>query len=535
MSTPEKSHFTTGLLAGLLPLVIQPLMGIALLFQLGGTEGLARAVASAGVGFYIVAGVSLVFTPLLAAVLLLVGRGNEVPLAVPAVLALVPWWAGITGSLMGARTVLEVVVMVNPMDLFPILMVGTGEIIIAQQMGAWSSAGLLLATAGGLVIAAVGPAASRQEPTRSAPSGRMLEAVAALLLGLVAVLSASESSAISETLMAAGNVDAADLSLILANGLNHVQGALRLRTGALAALAVIALLLVGWRLRPAVLRVGAVVALVPLGLAAAGTLWAHGQPAVRMGRAMEPAARQASPVPEELQLMPLGVDRPFERLELVALHGGLSQPKGASMRLGQSDERLLEFLAEVTGNLPGQRRRPQQTLSLAVDGRMPVEQVRRLLTASQHVGLTTLYLLAAPGPGAEASREPWDEDHQHFLMWVAGSLRSRPGFAEVLLPPALESGELTYDSIWAGQLDHQPRVQLSRLTKRQDGSAETRVLELKGPTEPSPPRVAGTALLYLTVTPFTSTESVAHAVRVARAQGFRVLLSSTLPPADQAP
>jgi hypothetical protein len=144
--------------------------------------------------------------------------------------------------------------------------------------------------------------------------------------------------------------------------------------------------------------------------------------------------------------------------------------------------------------------------------------------------------VASESPEALASKQPPGSETGHpFLLDMAKTLASRPGVSEVLLPPVAELSDFTPSAQWMGALDAQPRLHISRLTGARQGPGESRELDLRGPETTPTEREENGPVLYLVVTDQAATEDVAHAVRKARAQGFRVLLSATPPPAPAGP
>jgi hypothetical protein len=477
---------------------------------------------------------SVASTVLLALVLFFRASGRNVPLVLPVVLATVPWLAGVAGALRGARAVLEAVAGIPQDDRLLILMHGTGELICARLLGAWSSATLLLATAGALIIASLWH--SGEEPTGADAGEQRLEAGAALLLALVCALAAFESKGLSDVLIAASSTSPSDRVTLLAAGAHELRIPLMLRAGALAGLVLVALGLGGRGLMRQPRDTAALLSRVPLVLVVASILWADGRPLARMSEAVDQAS-QAPAVLSRLRLLPFGGEGSVSRVAVVATAEGLSQPGGPEVPWSSNDKALSDFLRGVTESVARQEPNPSDlspSLELAVDARVPVSELRRLIDVATQLELPTLSLVGTSVPESEATAEPPAAvaGAHPFLRQHVTLVKSTPGAAGVLLLPLLHSNAFTPSAVWVGELGAEHRILLSKVPV---DTKVTRTLELAGPDQPAEERVPGDTLLYLTVTDQASVEDVAHTVRKGRAQGFQVLLSARPPPTSHSP
>jgi hypothetical protein len=277
----------------------------------------------------------------------------------------------------------------------------------------------------------------------------------------------------------------------------------------------------------------ALVSLVPLALVVAGVLWADGRPLARMAEAVE----QASRAPTELaglRLLPFGWERGAHRADVVATASGLSEPGGPEVPWSSGDKALTDLLRGVMAKVPRSEPPPSDapsSIELAVDARVPVPQLLRLIDLATQVELTTLFLVGprTPGaPGAPASLP----GAPSFLWELATALKAMPGASRVLLLPMLQSSSFTLSGTWVGELGAEHRLILSEV---QVDTKETRTLDLTAPDPVIDESVPSHTLLYLTVTDQAALEDVAHAVRKAQAQGFEVLLSARPPPGSRQP
>jgi len=517
MSAPSKPSAAPGALAALLPLAIQPLIVMALVLQVGGLGELTLGVERAGMATYLILGCAGLAALGLCVVLYLLASGRQLPLVVPVGLALVPWLVGSVASLHNGREMLAAIALASPRDQFTIFTVGSGEVLYARWFGAWATTGLLLATTGGLVLAALGRIARRAEEGAPRASPRLLEAGAVLVLSALSLLSAFEVSSLSETLIATGNVNPADKATILASGTYELQATLWARTGMRAALALAAALLVGWQLwrRPRDTAGLALLALLVLG--GVGVVWVDGRPlsvlAQEVERLRHPAAELAG-----MRLLPLGSFRGVDKVELVATPEGLSRPGGAVLPWDAGQAEHVRLLQEATGALEGSGRRPQRHLELALDARLPVSALRRLLLASADAGVFALYLLSEQG--TEARRETLQALPQGcpLLVQLVAADMLGPGVAEVYLSPVLSTEGFSAAPLWKAKVGPEPQLRLEH-------ESGTRVLDLKAPDSSDRVPELSNAMLYLTFQEQASLENVAHAVRKAQALGFDVILA----------
>jgi hypothetical protein len=538
MSSRPKLKFLPGLIACILPLTLQPTCFFLLITSLGGIESLSLTLGMAGPAIHRVIALTVVCTLGLAGVLFFLGGGRKVPLVAPVVIAAVPWVMGVLAALTGASNTLEAVANVDPEDQLTLLSVGTGELICARLLGAWASATLMLAVAGGCFIAGgvrrLGSAPELGGPTQEAGGSaadaveggnQLLEGVVPLLLALVGFLVAAESTELSKGLVAVGSVNPADKSTILVSLAEELRPNRLLRLGALGVLVLAGFTLGVRRLmqRPrSMLALASLVALFPV---AAGVLWADGRPLARMTAAVE----KISPVVPglaEVRLLPFGREVGIYSVEVIASPRGLQWPDGKGVEWGAGDEALTDFLERARGNLPEEDRpakgglmdklfrgsMPRSHLTLAVDARLSVVELRRLLDLCTQVGLDTLYLVGTRGPdgaGVERVREVLEEAPP-FIRSLVLALESGAGMVTVYLPSILHQVPYESASVGAGGIAGQ---------------------EALASSEPAP----SDSTLYLTITEQAALEDVALAVRKAHARGFQVVLSSQPPPSPPPP
>lgn len=278
-----------GLLTGLVPVVLLPVCAVLLVLELGGLNGLSRAMGMAGPAIHRVIALTVACTLGLAIVHFFIGAGRKVPLLVPLVLAVVPWLLGIRVALKGASLGLEAAAQLNPEEQLRIILASTGELLCARLIGAWFSAALLLSIAAGFFLAGLWPHGPSQEPGASEERHRMFEALVPLLLALTGLLSALESAGLSEALLAASQ-SATDGNLpLLQAAAQQLQVPWTLRYAAMGALLLVLVALGARRLMQRPRSPRALASLVAIILVVAGVLWADGRPLARM----EEAAKQS--------------------------------------------------------------------------------------------------------------------------------------------------------------------------------------------------------------------------------------------------
>jgi hypothetical protein len=289
MSPVPKLRVLPGVAAGLLPLLFLAAWGGLLVVWLGGLGELSRILGMAGPSIHRMAALILVTTATLELTLFLVGAWRGVPLALPVLLALVPWWWGVLGALRGMPQVFTAVAGIPPEDRGLILLQGAAELQCLRLLGAWASASLLMATAAGLLIASLRRRDASEEPALWEAAERRLEAVLVALLAAVAWLAAFEALQVTRIFVAVVGADAADRDTLLAYGADQLKLLELLRMGAVGG-AVLAFLALGRRRMEQ--RPRQTVALISLGLTVclvAGTLGADGRPLARMRDAIEQA------------------------------------------------------------------------------------------------------------------------------------------------------------------------------------------------------------------------------------------------------
>jgi hypothetical protein len=176
-----------------------------------------------------------------------------------------------------------------PEDRGLMLMQGTGELQCLRLLGAWFATALLLATAGGLLLASWSLRRENPDAVSTEPVARRIEAVLVALLAAVAWLAAFEALQVAETFFAVVGADAADRDTLLAAGAEQLKPLGLLRLGVLTGL-VLALLSLGRRrLAKRPRQRVALGSLGLVGLLVAGTLWADGRPLARMRDALQQA------------------------------------------------------------------------------------------------------------------------------------------------------------------------------------------------------------------------------------------------------
>ena len=290
MSAASKLRILPGFVAFLLPWLLQAAWALLLVVWLGGLDELSRTLGMAGPSVHRIIGLSGASTVGLSLVLFYLGAGRSVPLVVPGVFAMVPWWLGVAGALRGLRTVVETLASLPPDERRPMLMQGMGEVMCLRLFGAWSCSALLVATAGALFLAGLlqrRTSETGEELARPPPQARMNEAVVVAMLALVAWLAAFHSLIQSEFYSAAGETDQVRRELFLAAVAGQLRTLGMLALGARVAL-LLAFLALGRRQlarRPREARVLGSLALVSL--LVVGTLWADAQPRERMYDALE--------------------------------------------------------------------------------------------------------------------------------------------------------------------------------------------------------------------------------------------------------
>lgn len=290
MSPVPKLRVLPGVAAGLLPLLFLAASGGLLVVWLGGLEAFSRILGMAGPSIHRVAAFTLAAMANLVMILFLVGAWwRSVPLALPVLMALVPWWRGVLGALRGMPPVFTAVASIAPEDRGLMLMQGAAELQCLRLLGAWASATLLLATAAGLLIASLRRRDAGEDAALSEAAERRLEAVLMALLAAVAWLAAFEALEVTRTFVAVAGADAADRDVLLAYGADQLKLLGLLRMGAVGG-AVLAFLALGRRWMERQPR--QTLALISLGLSVclvAGTLGADGRPLARMRDAIEQA------------------------------------------------------------------------------------------------------------------------------------------------------------------------------------------------------------------------------------------------------
>lgn len=289
MSPAPKLRVLPGVAAALLPLLFLAAWAVLLVAWLDGLDGFSSTLGMAGPSIHRIIALTLVATVLLELALFFVGAGRGVPLALPLLLALVPWGLGVRGALRGMPPVFTAVASVAPEDRGLMLMQGAAELQCLRMFGAWASAALLLASAVGLLLSSLGRSGASQEPSRPEVAERRLEALLVALLAIAAWLSAIEALEVTRTFVAVVGADPADRNTLLAYGADQLKFLGMLRLGAVSG-AVLAFLVLGRRRLER--RPRASVALISLGLAAclvAGTLWGDGRPLAHMRDAIEQA------------------------------------------------------------------------------------------------------------------------------------------------------------------------------------------------------------------------------------------------------
>ncbi|WP_224247643.1 hypothetical protein [Hyalangium gracile] len=528
MSAPRKPRLLPGLLGGSLPLGLQAVSAALLVAWLGGLDGLSRTLGMAGRSIHLMGVLCLGCTVALALVLFLVTAGRNVPGVVPVVLATVPWLAGLSGALQGARSTIAAMASASEESRLVLLLQGTGELLCARLLGAWSSATLLLATAAALFLARATRADSR-------PGDRRLEAGVVLLVALLGALAAFESGELSRVLVATATVNPADQLTVLLAGAESLRVS-RLLRPVLGVGLVLAGLALGARKLPRRPREpAALLTLLPLAVVLAGILWADGRPMARMSEALEQASQRPA-VLSGLRLLPFGADQGISRVDVIATARGLSRPGGSEVPWSAGDKSLMDFLREPVAHLARQepvQGEPPPSLELAVDAGLPVAELRRLIDLATQMELTTLCFVGTRAPESEAPRLAAAlSGTSPFLQQAATALRSTPGTVRVILLPMLHSSAFQSAGTWVGELGAEPRVTLSEVPV---GTKATQVLELAREDEGPQAFVERGSVLHLTVTEHASLEDVAKAVQRSRVQGFTVLLSARPPPGSRHP
>ena len=520
MGSTRNSRLLFALARGFLPWIVQVLAFIGLVVWLGGLDGLSETMAMAGRPVHRLNVLILVSTLALSAVLFLLASRGRIPAAAPLVLSTVPWLVGIWGSMRGTQEVIDVVQNVNPDNKAMILTQGSGEILSASLLGVWFSASLMLATAGALLLSAL---ERRSEPAPGAGS-RLLEAGLALGLAIVCLLTAFETKALSLGLTSLASVEPAYKASVLAQAVQQVQLLSLLRMGVLAATGLLVIALGLGALRRPPRDTLALLALVPLVLVEAGALWAQGQPLLRMrqavSQAVEPPVALAG-----VRLLPFGDDAPLSEVQAVAGERGLSRPgSGPELPWSSGDEALGDWLVAAAPRPDPEARGSQPALQLAVDARVPISALRRLLDVASQRELPMLRLVGLREPPPRDTSQEMSVLPPVLRQFILAQ-RATVSCARVLLPPMLQSPAFIPGSIWAGELGATHQVKLSESM----GEQEARTLELTAPDPAPDERIPKDTVLVLIVTEAASLEDVAHAVRKARLLGFEVLLSSRPP------
>jgi hypothetical protein len=517
MSAPSKPSVVPGVIAAL-PLAIQPFLAMAFVLQAGGLDQIRRGVERAGMAPYVVLGCAGLAALGLCAVLYRLASGRQVPLVAPVGLALVPWLVGSMASLHNGRDMLVAIAAVDRLSQFTIFTLGTGDVLYPRWFGAWATAGLLLATTGGLVLAALGRIAPRAKQGEPRASPRLLEAGAVLVLSALSLLSTIEAASLYETLSATANVNPADKATILANGTYELQGTLQARTVMRGALALAAALLVGWQLWRRPRDTAGLTLLALLVLWGGSVVWADGRPLSVLAREVErrfqPSAELAG-----MRLLPLGSFRSFDKLEIVATPEGVSRPGGTVLPWDAGHAEHVRLLKEATGAMEGSGRRlPQRHLELALDARLPASALRRLLLASADADVSALYLLSEQS--TEARRETLRALPQGcpLLVRLVAADMLGPGVVEIFMASVLAEGGFSSAPLWKAKVGTEPQLRLEH-------ESGTRVWDLRAPDSGDSFPELNNAMLYLTFQDEASLEDVAHAVRKAQAQGLHVTLA----------
>jgi hypothetical protein len=222
-----------GLFAFLLPWLLLATWGGLLVAWLGGLDELSRVLGMAGPTIHRMAGLTLAGTGALAIVLFFLGLSRPVPLVVPAVFALLPWWLAVVETLRALKPVLASVEGMPLEDRNLLLLQSTAEAVCLRLLGAWFAGALLLALAGALLLAARGHRGESEDPTVSLEKERMLEAALVALLGVVSCLAAFESLQVTETFLAVVSAEPVDRNTLLAQGAEQLTPLRWLRLGAL--------------------------------------------------------------------------------------------------------------------------------------------------------------------------------------------------------------------------------------------------------------------------------------------------------------
>jgi hypothetical protein len=213
--------------------------GTAFLALVGGTAELSRVAELAGPlsPLLVLGGLGLL--GLIAGLLgMSTARTTPPPLLVAVGLALVPWLLGLASTQERLEHTLGALPRVGSGQVLAALAEGTSEAMVTRLLGSWMSAALLVGVAVGLGVLRLG---QREQ------SGLGLGAALSLVLAGIALLVALEAHQLFNLMTELASARPEVLERVLAAGTADFALLRELRSAAVGALAVLALVLVSWQ------------------------------------------------------------------------------------------------------------------------------------------------------------------------------------------------------------------------------------------------------------------------------------------------
>jgi len=404
----------------------------------GGPGELSRITSAAGSFTSLVLLSGLVELAFLTLMVCHIGTGRVVPLAVMLGMATLPWTVGLLGTEVILGRVVAALGSMELPDARNALSLGVGEAMASRMLGAWMSAALLLGLGLGLAMAG----ASAEVPFRSSSQGStasiVFGVVVAIVLSVIALVSALEAHRLFELLTGLPQRPIADRASLLSQAADDVLRLRPIRQACQALLLTLAGVLLVWQLRrssrPArgwmgsIFLAAAVTALFlldshPLRLAEQGARAAGlGTPSLPMG--FEPLRTSEAAMPH-----------PFAALVTAE---GLTPSAGVRLGWSTPGKALAESLSgSLHASFPQSTRpsgvTPEPVLPVLADARTTGVNLRRLVEASALAGARAVELVGQHPHSANLATLAKLEAQVPLFSLLA----AREGSLQLLLPSAL--------------------------------------------------------------------------------------------------